>query len=337
MPRKPRVEYAGAVYHVMSRGNRQQAIFRTDEDREMFLHTLGEVCGRTGWKVHAYVLMGNHYHLLLEIAEANLVVGMQWLQSTYTKRFNARHREWGHLFQGRYKAIPVEPGSDAFLAIATYIHLNPVRVRKYDFEKNSLRDFRWSSYPGYIGEVPGEDWLCVSRVLGALGLAASRGGRRRYAEYMEGRVGEVRHSQQPWKADEAWGRIRRGWYFGGDGFRTELLGRIGKSMKRGKRESYSGEEVMAHGLARAEEWIASGLKGLGLQEEDLGGMIKNSPEKYALAWLVRKNTSVRPGWIKERLQMGKATNFAERLRKLESAKPGEWGGRAFSKVQNINS
>ena len=179
MPRKPRVEYAGAVYHVMSRGNRQQAIFRTDEDREMFLNTLGEVCGRTGWKVHAYVLMGNHYHLLLEIAEANLVVGMQWLQSTYTKRFNARHREWGHLFQGRYKAIPVEPGGDAFLAMATYIHLNPVRVRKYDFERNSLRDFQWSSYPAYAGEVPGEDWLCVSRVLEALGLATSRDGRRR--------------------------------------------------------------------------------------------------------------------------------------------------------------
>lgn len=78
----------------------------------MFLDTLGEACSRTGWQVHAYVLMGNHYHMLLEIAEANLVVGMQWLQGTYTKRFNARHREWGHLFQGRYKAIPVEPGGD---------------------------------------------------------------------------------------------------------------------------------------------------------------------------------------------------------------------------------
>ena len=94
----------------MSRGNRQQAVFRTDMDREMFLAALGEACGRTGWKVHAYVLMGNHYHLLLETAEPNLVAGMQWLQSTYTKRFNAYHREWGHLFQGRYKAIPVEPG-----------------------------------------------------------------------------------------------------------------------------------------------------------------------------------------------------------------------------------
>ena len=141
MPRKPRVEYAGATYHVMSRGNRQQSVFRTDGDRETFLATLGEACGRTGWKVHAYVLMGNHYHLLLETPEPNLVAGMQWLQGTYTKRFNARHRLWGHLFSGRYKSIPVEPTPDYFLAVADYIHLNPVRVRGYPFKTAKLADF----------------------------------------------------------------------------------------------------------------------------------------------------------------------------------------------------
>ena len=138
----------------MSRGNRQQAIFRIDQDREMFLDTLGEACSRTGWQVHAYVLMGNHYHMLLETAEANLVVGMQWLQGTYTKRFNARHREWGHLFQGRYKAIPVEPGGDYFSTLATYIHLNPVRMKGYDFESEKLQHYCWSSYPAYIGKAP---------------------------------------------------------------------------------------------------------------------------------------------------------------------------------------
>ena len=82
MARKPRLEYAGAVYHVMNRGNRQQAIFRSDGDRTRFLAALGEVCGRTGWKIHAYVLMGNHYHLLVETPESNLTAGMQWLQGT---------------------------------------------------------------------------------------------------------------------------------------------------------------------------------------------------------------------------------------------------------------
>ncbi len=337
MPRKPRVEYAGAVYHVMSRGNRQQAIFRTDLDREMFLDALGEVCGRTGWKVHAYVLMGNHYHLLLETIEANLVAGMQWLQSTYTKRFNARHREWGHLFQGRYKAIPVEPGGDYFSTIATYIHLNPVRMKSYDFEKDKLREFRWSSYPAYVGASRGFEWLCISRVLGALGLPDTRAGCRKYADYMDGRVAEVRHSRQPWKADEVWKKIRRGWYFGGEGFRADMLNRLGKSLKKGKRNSYSGDEVKTHDITRAEELIVAGMKRLGLHEEDLRGMIKNSPEKYALAWLVRRNTCVSTGWIKDRLQMGKATNFAELLKKLESTQRGGWGHAIFSKVKNIKS
>lgn len=100
MARKGRVEFAGAVYHVLDRGDRREAIFGDDEDRQTFLRTLGEVCRRTGWQVHAYVLMSNHYHLLLGTPEPNLVVGMKWFQSTYTMRFNRRHRVGGHLFQG---------------------------------------------------------------------------------------------------------------------------------------------------------------------------------------------------------------------------------------------
>ena len=87
VPRKPRVEYAGAVYHVMCRGNRQESVFRDSHDNEVFLDTLGESCVRCGWRVHAFCLMGNHYHLLLETPEPNLVTGMQWLQGTYAKRF----------------------------------------------------------------------------------------------------------------------------------------------------------------------------------------------------------------------------------------------------------
>jgi len=151
MPRKPRIEYAGAVYHVMCRGNRREAIFRNGRDSEMFLDTLGESIGRCGWRVHAYVLMGNHYHMLIETPEPNLVAGMRWLQGTYTQRFNARHGECGHLFQGRYKALPVGREGGYFSSVAEYIHLNPARVKGYDFEKNKLEDHVWSSYPGYEG------------------------------------------------------------------------------------------------------------------------------------------------------------------------------------------
>ncbi len=100
MPRKPRIEYPGAIYHIMSRGNRSQSIFQGAKDYELFLDTLDEACTRTGWLVHAFVMMGNHYHLLLETKEANLVVGMKWLQGTYTQCYNSRHRQWWHLLQG---------------------------------------------------------------------------------------------------------------------------------------------------------------------------------------------------------------------------------------------
>jgi len=99
MPRTVRIEYAGAVYHVMCRGDRREAIFLGDADRELFLATLAEMCARTGILIHSYVLMTNHYHLLLETPQPNVVAGMKWFQGTYTQRFNARHRLSGHLFQ----------------------------------------------------------------------------------------------------------------------------------------------------------------------------------------------------------------------------------------------
>src|SRR6059058_422292 len=130
MARALRIEYPGAVYHVVARGNQGQAIFQDDGDRRSFLKTLGEACEKTGWVVHAYVLMSNHYHLLLETPEANLVAGMKWLQGTYTQRNNSRHELRGHLFQGRYKAIVVDGEEESyFQVVSTYIHLNPARAK----------------------------------------------------------------------------------------------------------------------------------------------------------------------------------------------------------------
>lgn len=329
------MEYAGATYHVMCRGNRQQTVFRDGRDNEMFLDTLGEACVRCGWRVHAFVLMGNHYHLLIETPEANLVAGMQWLQGTYTKRFNVRHKEWGHLFQGRYKALPVDRLGGYFSTVASYIHLNPARVKGFDFTRTKLEEYVWSSYPGYLQTGRRPEWLCVERVLNGLGLSDTPSGRRNYRAAVERRVLEMRHSDEPWTADEEWTRIRRGWCFGDSEFRKEITERLAGTLKSKRRESFSGPEIRQHDEREADRVLSLGMKALGLAEKDLAGQKKGSPEKVAMAWLIRKNTCVKNGWIKERLKMGSLTNFSDALRRIESAKKNEPGYEVFQRIKNI--
>ena len=114
-PRKLRVEYPGAIYHVMNRGDRREPIFQDHADRRRFLETLAETCAKAQWQVHAYCLMGNHFHLVLETPLANLVAGMKWFLGTYTSRFNRRHKLLGHLFSGRYKALIVDGSGNGYL------------------------------------------------------------------------------------------------------------------------------------------------------------------------------------------------------------------------------
>jgi putative transposase len=135
MPRQLRLEYEGAVYHVMARGDRREAIYHDDRDRLAWVDYLNQVCRRTEWRVYGWVLMGNHYHLLVETPRANLVSGMQWLQTAYTVWFNRRHNLSGHLFGGRYKAVLIDKGEPQGKmlygyvgTVLDYLHLNPVRA-----------------------------------------------------------------------------------------------------------------------------------------------------------------------------------------------------------------
>ncbi len=248
MARKVRIEYPGAVYHLMSRGDHQEAIFRDDEDRQLFLSCLEEACNKTGWQIHAYVLMGNHYHLLLETPEANLIAGMKWLQGTYTQRFNSRHQVFGHLFQGRYKAINVDAGEEAYWQVlSTYIHLNPVRGGLIRIGQQSLQSYRWSSYPAYLGRKGQRPkWLRVDRVLGSLGFASDEAkARRGYRAYLEGRVLELGLAKGRKELEAQWQQVRRGWYLGETSFKERLLEEMGGLWKGRKKESISGEAVWA--------------------------------------------------------------------------------------------
>jgi REP element-mobilizing transposase RayT len=304
----------------MSRGNRQDAIFLDETDCQMFLTTLGEACSRTGWRVHAYVLMGNHYHLLLETPEANLVVGMKWLQGTYTQRFNARHKLWGHLLQGRYKALVVDAqNGEYFLTVANYIHLNPARTRAFDLATDKLTSYRWSSYPLFFRPTRRPEWLVVERVLGAMGWSDDRSGREKYRRLMQRRVQELAAGERKIDRDGVWSKIRRGWCFGDEAFHEEVLARLDRVIGvSGKRDSFDGLSTHEHDERMAAQWIEQGLEVLGLDDEALREMKKSCAEKCGLAWLVRRHTCVPNQWIVDRLHMGRATNFAQLVKRAES-------------------
>ncbi len=160
MARPWRIEYEGALYHVLSRGNQQQDIFFQDGDRRSFLKAIGQMSERYDVDIFAYVLMDNHYHLLIRTNSANLSKSMQWLGTTYSTRFNLRHERNGHLFQGRYKSIIFE--NDAYLLrLSYYIHRNPLRAGCV----KRLIDYRWSSYPVYAYQRRYPEWLNTNLIL----------------------------------------------------------------------------------------------------------------------------------------------------------------------------
>ena len=153
MARPLRIEFAGALYHVTSRGDRREPIYEDDHDRGVFLEVLAEVVARFNWLCHAYCLMTNHYHLIVETVEGNLSKGMRQLNGVYTQASNRRHGRVGHLFQGRFKGILVD--KDAYLLELTrYVVLNPVRAGIVPYAE----DWPWSSNRAMVGAVPAPDW-----------------------------------------------------------------------------------------------------------------------------------------------------------------------------------
>ena len=186
MARPLRIEYPGAVYHVTSRGNDRQAIYETKADRYKFLKLLEQACKRHQWSVYAYCLMDNHYHLLIETREATLSKGMRHLNGVYTQWYNNTRKEkrFGHLFQGRYKAILVERDS-YLLELSRYIVLNPLRAGML----KELSDYPWSSYRGMIGYFEAGEWLAVDWVLSQFSKQKKRAVEK-YKNFVEEGIGQ---------------------------------------------------------------------------------------------------------------------------------------------------
>ena len=206
MARPLRIEYEGALYHVLSRGNNKQTIFRSDPDRRTFLKTLARMSERFEVDIFAFVLMDNHYHLLLRTNRANLSKSMQWLGTTYTTIFNLRNSQKGHLFQGRFKSILVE--NESYLTqLSCYIHRNPLRAGLVQ----RMVHYPWSSYPAYAYERDQTDWLNTDMILSRFGTGSSA--RKAYREKVQ-RYADERKS--------IWEDIKHGMILGSQGFISRI-------------------------------------------------------------------------------------------------------------------
>ena len=308
MPRALRIEYPGAIYHVMNRGDRREPIFLDDVDQEKFLTTLAEACAKTDWQVHAYCLMGNHFHLVIETPNPDLVVGMKWFLGTYTARFNRRHKLFGHLFSGRYKSLVVDGSGNGYLrTVCDYVHLNPVRAKLLRPEQK-LTDFMWSSWPDYLK--PPEQrprWLRVDRLLGELGIPKdSPAGLEQLEQCLE-----TRRAQED--ADE-FKPIRRGWCLGSETFRKELL----ESAHTHATESHHGQTRRETTEDKARRILNEELDKLGWTGAELAESAKGDARKIRIAQRLRVETAVPLKWIAKELHMGTWTHVANRLKNAKS-------------------
>jgi REP element-mobilizing transposase RayT len=305
MSRPLRIQYAGARYHVMSRGDRREAIFFGDADRVAFLKALGEACQKTGWQVHAYCLMNNHFHAVLETPQPNLAVGMKWLLGTYTQRLNRRHLHWGHVFGGRYKAQLIDGRRPGYLRCACdYVHLNPMRAGMLS-RKQNLESYRWSSYPAYRRPKLRPSWLRVDRLLGEHGLQRDTvGSRREFGRRMK------QARLEPGEQE----LMRKGWKIGAEDFRDWLAEKLARRGRKGERAS----ERRETDTSLAERLLREALVKARWREIDLARQPKGHRVKLMIARQLRQETPMSRQWIADRLRMGSASYVSNLLASVDS-------------------
>ena len=305
MARPLRMESEAGVYHVLNRGNYRAAIFRTEKAKAAFLKCLDEACGKTGWRVHAWCIMSNHYHLALSTPRANLVDGMRWLQGTFSVRFNRLRKEHGHLFQGRYKSLVVDPG-EPLGPLCHYIHLNPVRARLCQCAE--LPAWRWTSL-GWLTEPKRRPaWYDPGPALEqAGGLPDTPDGRRKYLEYLA-----WLSEDEPTRKKQRFDEMSRGWVIGGGEFAKALVRENRELTGKGRRLAAEMQE------AREAVWqgeLARLLRKLRRKPEELLRTGKSADWKLAIAAALKERTTVTNRWLATTLRMG---NLHEVSRKVNA-------------------
>ena len=263
MARPWRIQYPGAIYHVVTRGNNRQAMVLDDSDRELFLETLAVAVERYDLHLFAFCLMTNHFHLFLRTPQANLSRAMQWLLGTYTRRFFLRHRRGGHLFQGRFQAVPVAEESH-WLQLSMYLHLNPVRARMVA----DPADYAWSSFRDYTRGKSRFAWLQPAEILAQYG-SSEAGRRRRYRREclaLAGRPGKV------------WEEIRTAVVLGSAAVVEELAKKYGPS---GRRDAVPAFAQMQRKKIKVEDELARVAEAWGVRPADLRQRRRNFPARQA--------------------------------------------------------
>jgi len=310
MARKLRVQFEGAIYHVINRGNYRRDIFESAGTARAFETCLWECAERSGWRLHAFTLMRNHYHLALEVPRGNLVEGMHWLQSTFATRFNRFRQERGHLFQSRYQALLVQPGP-ALFKVVNYIHLNPVRAGIVPVEQ--LASFRWSSLRRFLkGERPGA--LVCADWLRELKLADDASGWEAYLHYLRWLAADAGEQERL-----GFESLSRGWAIGAPDWRE----RVAKNHASGALVcgAYTAEMAELRSLQWTRE-LEELLKAIRKNRQDLTDDWKGADWKVALAHTLRQRTTATNAWIARELHMGAASSVSQylSLRRREQSK-----------------
>ena len=290
------MEFPGAIYHVLNRGNYRQDLFETAGAAQAFVDCLWEVCEQTKWKLHAYCLMKNHYHLAIETPNGNLVEGVHWLQSTYGNRFNRFRNEHGRAFQGRYKAILVEPGVRLF-NVACYIHLNPVRAGLVDVER--LEDFRWSSLKTFLKSKPEARPKALGRCAWLSQLSQtgdSPEGWRQYAQHLV-----ALSTRDDLQKEAEFDSMDQGWVLGSPEYRQELVQTLEEKTLA---KDWGGKELAEINEVRWEAQVKQGLRELEKTTADIISTAKAADWKVGLARWMKTTTRVSNRWLTERLNMG---------------------------------
>jgi REP element-mobilizing transposase RayT len=304
MARKLRIQYEGAMYHVINRGNYRRDVFGTVGAAQAFEQVVGEACELHGWRLHAYVVMSNHYHLAVETPRANLVEGMHWLQSTFATRFNRLRQARGHLFQGRYQALLIEDAT-ALSRVVDYIHLNPVRAGMTS--PGRLVDFRWSSLPRLMQKGRPVPMVCAEW-LGHHGWTDSPAGLRAYVGYLTDLAKDEAEQKKL-----GWDKLSAGWAIGTAAWRAQV------AKEHAQRALCPGLEAGELKELKEAHWsqvLESQLKRARKTLREIAKESRSAPWKITAAVKLRQ-AGAPYAWITTALSMGKTSSVRAYLSQIE--------------------